>query len=283
MFTLPARVLSIVCASALIFVGGLSQAGLASAAGAASSPTARVQGGTNAPHHTTPWFLQWRIVMPGAHKASASCGATAISERVALTAAHCVIAPDNKTQFPIGPHGSYLLVNPVERNVGTPIHVDRIVVHPNYQPAKIYAGFDLALLHTTTSLHTRTMKLNTDTNAPTHGQDLRIFGLGRLSAKGGSPKHLQVGKLQDMGTLSCGTWPQEKFNPTIQLCAGDPTGKVSGCKGDSGGPILGRVHGHTRLVGVVSFGPSGCGTAERPGVMTRVSSFIAWINESLST
>ena len=54
-------------------------------------------------------------------------------------------------------------------------------------------------------------------------------------------------------------------------------------QGDSGGPmvILSQPAMRWTQVGIVSWG-IGCGTPPYPGVYTRVSSFIQWINANLN-
>merc|ERR1712106_988961 len=75
-----------------------------------------------------------------------------------------------------------------------------------------------------------------------------------------------------------------------QICAGGQRGKDS-CKGDSGGPLyLARVTSSglplldglepVYLLGLVSFGSRVCGEG-RPGVYTRLSSFMPWIKEHI--
>uniref|UniRef100_A0A182JJV3 Uncharacterized protein n=1 Tax=Anopheles atroparvus TaxID=41427 RepID=A0A182JJV3_ANOAO len=71
-----------------------------------------------------------------------------------------------------------------------------------------------------------------------------------------------------------------------QLCAGDPLGGKDTCEGDSGGPLqlmAPREQGEPdtglcryQLVGVTSNGGI-CGTVNRPGIYTRVSSYVDWI------
>lgn len=63
-----------------------------------------------------------------------------------------------------------------------------------------------------------------------------------------------------------------------QLCAGGLSGQDS-CKGDSGGPLMGQVNVYNNwmALGVVSYGPSPCGTSGWPGVYTRVTAYIDWI------
>ena len=62
-----------------------------------------------------------------------------------------------------------------------------------------------------------------------------------------------------------------------QLCALNLVKTADTCQGDSGGPIQIFKDGQYFVVGVTSFG-KGCGSPS-PGIYTRVSSFIDWIEE----
>ena len=69
------------------------------------------------------------------------------------------------------------------------------------------------------------------------------------------------------------------INTDIQLCAGDP-GKDA-CMGDSGGPLLAKTEADEIVqIGIVSFGSKKCGDGF-PGIYTKVSAFISWIEENL--
>ncbi|XP_029017363.1 tissue-type plasminogen activator isoform X2 [Betta splendens] len=81
-------------------------------------------------------------------------------------------------------------------------------------------------------------------------------------------------------------WPNERCVPDAlsgrlvtpnMLCAGDTRGLDDACKGDSGGPLVCRNKERMTLVGVVSWG-DGCGQRDKPGVYTRVSNYIGWID-----
>lgn len=63
-----------------------------------------------------------------------------------------------------------------------------------------------------------------------------------------------------------------------QMCAGGIAGQDS-CRGDSGGALMGQAPAANNwmVVGVVSYGPSPCGTPGWPGVYTRVGSYVNWI------
>ncbi|MEZ5844041.1 MAG: trypsin-like serine protease [Hyphomicrobiaceae bacterium] len=66
------------------------------------------------------------------------------------------------------------------------------------------------------------------------------------------------------------------------ICAGLPfSGFDDSCNGDSGGPLM-KIDFESRcpqLVGIVSWGARNCGNSLKPGVYTRVSSYIEWIRQ----
>ena len=49
------------------------------------------------------------------------------------------------------------------------------------------------------------------------------------------------------------------------------------CQGDSGGPLMSFTNNQWMLVGITSYG-TGCALADYPGVYTRVSYYVDWIN-----
>lgn len=68
------------------------------------------------------------------------------------------------------------------------------------------------------------------------------------------------------------------------MCAGGRKG-FDTCKGDSGGPLMTTDSSNGTpywyMVGVVSFGASPCGLEGYPGVYTRVSAYMDWIEARL--
>ncbi|KAM7017911.1 tissue-type plasminogen activator isoform 3-T3 [Tautogolabrus adspersus] len=84
-------------------------------------------------------------------------------------------------------------------------------------------------------------------------------------------------------------WPKERCIPEVlsgrtitsnMLCAGDTRNRDDACKGDSGGPLVCRNNDKMTLMGVISWG-DGCGQRDKPGVYTRVTNYIDWINRKI--
>ena len=78
------------------------------------------------------------------------------------------------------------------------------------------------------------------------------------------------------------------FNSATQFCAGDITGQIDMCHGDSGGPAMvfhvDPVSGKWRWfqVGIVSWG-DGCAQKGEVGYYTKVSAHLGWISQIVQT
>lgn len=51
-------------------------------------------------------------------------------------------------------------------------------------------------------------------------------------------------------------------------------------QGDSGGPLVCMVNKHMTLVGIISWG-IGCGQKDVPGVYTKVTNYLDWIQDNM--
>ncbi|KAK2184069.1 hypothetical protein NP493_283g00013 [Ridgeia piscesae] len=68
------------------------------------------------------------------------------------------------------------------------------------------------------------------------------------------------------------------------LCAGYEDGGRDSCQGDSGGPLVCRTDGDGPWVlqGITSWGSELCATAKKPGVYTKVTAFLDWVDSTIS-
>lgn len=66
-----------------------------------------------------------------------------------------------------------------------------------------------------------------------------------------------------------------------QICGGVDEGGMGQCSGDSGGPLFIERNGKYIQVGIVSWSIKPCTVYPYPGVYTKVSHFISWINKHI--
>uniref|UniRef100_A0A673VB47 Kallikrein related peptidase 13 n=1 Tax=Suricata suricatta TaxID=37032 RepID=A0A673VB47_SURSU len=90
------------------------------------------------------------------------------------------------------------------------------------------------------------------------------------------PPTLQCANIQLRSDEECHQVYPGKITPNM-LCAGTKEGGKDSCEGDSGGPLIcnGTLHG------IISWGDFPCGQPNRPGVYTRVSQYVVWIQETI--
>ena len=92
------------------------------------------------------------------------------------------------------------------------------------------------------------------------------------------PDYLQHAAVPVMSNAQCKATTHNKSHIRgHMLCAGYKDRGIDACQGDSGGPLACYISDRWTLVGVVSWG-AGCGEANTPGVYSRVSKFLDWID-----
>lgn len=271
--------------ASICFVCSLSLAvGLAGPSSAAAPAAPRLQqriiNGTAADQSTTGFFAQ---VTPVFADEEFLCGGTVIKRNWIVTAAHCVKRSGRNGTAKTGKNGTYIQVNPGQRNSGPRFYVKKIYVHPGYRPNSSNQHNDIALLQTSEKMNTATLPINFDKAAPILGAAEQVYGFGQqVSGVSTSLSTvLRTATVYDVtgpNPLPCGDYGAN-FNAAFQICAGVPGGGTDACLGDSGGPLTSVVNGEVRLVGVVSAG-TGCALANFPGIYTRVSTYASWINNT---
>ncbi|NXG45256.1 CTRC protein, partial [Psilopogon haemacephalus] len=235
----------------------------------------RVVGGEDAVAHSWPWQISLQYDSSGTWRHT--CGGTLIASSWVLTAAHC-ISSSLTYRVVLGKQDLSEADEPGSLAVG----VDKTIVHENWNSYLIIN--DIALIKLAEEVEeTETIQaaclppadLVLENDYPCY-----VTGWGRIRTNGPLADALQQALLPVVDYETCSKW--NWWGSTVRdtmICAGGD-GVVSGCNGDSGGPLNCQRDGLWEVNGIVSFG-SGlkCNLKNKPTVFTRVSAYIDWINE----
>ena len=223
-----------------------------------------------------------------------SCGGTFISDRVIITAAHCLDGMLMKNLHVAVGETRNLANQTTTRRA----RIERVIIHPDYNPVALKN--DVALLFVDPKERARlgnvtVLPLNANPALPeslraslkfsgTGLPNLQAFGFGTVTNYGFIPSiSLRQATLNVIPLSICKTGKGLGDVDSSQLCAGFfAAGGIDTCQGDSGGPLVVKLaNGKASLAGITSFG-IGCALANRPGVYTRVSHFKTWIEQNMS-
>ncbi|XP_006642065.2 chymotrypsin-like elastase family member 2A [Lepisosteus oculatus] len=237
----------------------------------------RVVGGEDARPHSWPWqiSLQYTRNNNWYH----TCGGTLIATNWVLTAAHC-ISSRNTYRVVLG---KYNLKQEEAGSVAIPAAT--IIVHEKWN--SLFIRNDIALVklqeHVTLSDTIMTACLPDAGAILLQDEACYVTGWGRLYTNGPAADTLQQALLPvvDYATCTQPDWWGSMVKDTMVCAGGD--GVVSGCNGDSGGPLNCQgSDGSWEVHGIVSFGSGlGCNYPKKPTVFTRVSAYIDWINNAM--
>lgn len=236
----------------------------------ASEVDSKIVGGDDAIEGEHPWVAYLSFSSTGN---SSFCGASLISERWVITAAHCIIS------------NNFLVVAGVyDRNESSSTNtfrVQNIYVHPNYASSPTINDIALLQLHDAvpTSLvdeYAQLPSLNLDAAFVGTDDDVKVMGWGALTQGGDDSDILQEVVVPVTSENAC-TNAYGQLNYDQQVCAGLVIGGQDSCQGDSGGPLLFSNNGVDYVAGLVSYG-NGCAQAGFPGVYTRTAGYLDWID-----
>lgn len=164
------------------------------------------------------------------------------------------------------------------------IRVARTIAHPSYNAPQQY--HDIALLELAQDMRFNQYARPACVNAQlkVSGQRAIASGWGTTEYLGDNSENLLKVTLDLFRFDEC--QPLYETNRKLsqglkeaqQLCAGSHNEEKDTCEGDSGGPlqVYHSLHCMYNVVGVTSFGKV-CGTVGLPGVYTRVSNYVDWI------
>ncbi|XP_063697487.1 serine protease 27-like [Culicoides brevitarsis] len=248
----------------------------------------KIVGGTSTPYGAYPWQVEIQKFSTDLGKFMHHCGGAVIGKNLVVTVAHCVDKSQIKYyRIVIGDH---ILDqrDPHEYSY----RVESVVSHPSFRLDGPYSN-DIAIVKLKAhrigfNSHVRPICLpDPQENIPA-GTICSVTGWGIQRAEDikSLSSVLRVAAVPIMDTEMCrnnsinGGRSQKILDS--MLCAGSTDGGMDACAGDSGGPLACEYNNRFYLTGLVSWG-DGCAKKNRPGVYTRVESFIDWIHESIDS
>jgi len=203
-----------------------------------------------------------------------------IGDEWVLTAAHCV-APFTKDKIKVT-LGEYSFDQEGETSVQEKIGVRNLKMHENYDD-KSFEN-DIALIRLDRKV--QFTKSVYPICLPPKGKDYTdtrafVIGWGTIYFGGPTSSVLQEVNVRVWDNKQCATnygRLNRKITDTM-MCAGE-RGRDA-CQGDSGGPLncLNFQTGKWELCGVVSWGAR-CAEPDFPGVYTRVTDYLDWIDSA---
>ena len=198
------------------------------------------------------------------------CGAALIAPMWVISAAHC------------GGYASHVMLgrndlnNPLEPYERIPI--DYEIRHPQY--SRNSNRHDIMLVKLKYPSKATPVKYDGGGQRLIHGVDVTTMGWGTICHGGPQSSKLLEVTVDIVGNAIC----NNQYNGQISsdmMCA-SRAGKDA-CQGDSGGPLITKSNHFVNdtLVGIVSWG-NGCAQPGYPGVYSRISNHIQWINSVVS-
>uniref|UniRef100_A0A2K5CB28 Transmembrane serine protease 11B n=1 Tax=Aotus nancymaae TaxID=37293 RepID=A0A2K5CB28_AOTNA len=212
----------------------------------------------------------WQASMPW--KGHHYCGASLISSRWLLSAAHCFAKRNNSKDWTV--------------NFGTVVNkpymtrkVQNIIFHENYSSPGLHDDIALVQLAEEVSFmkYIRRICLPEAKMKLSQNDNVVVTGWGTLHMNAAFPVILQEAFLKIIDNICNAPYALSGSVTDTMLCAGFMSGEADACQNDSGGPLTypdSRNIWH--LIGIVSWG-DGCGKKNKPGVYTRVTSYRNWI------
>lgn len=235
----------------------------------------RIVGGQNADLGEWPWIA---ALFNGGRQ---FCGGSLIDSTHILSAAHCVAHMSSwdvaRLTVRLGDHN--IRTNTETRHIEKKVR--RVVRHRGFDSRTLYNDVAILTLDSPVQYRRDIRPICMPSGSAGYsGKTATVIGWGSLRESGPQPAVLQEVNIPVWTNAEC----RQKYGNAAPggivdtfLCAGQAS--RDSCSGDSGGPLMVN-DGRWTQVGIVSWG-IGCGKGQYPGVYTRVTSFMPWIQKNL--
>jgi len=235
-----------------------------------------IVGGVEARPHSLPWQIGLGK-MYGSSYGGQICGGSIVSENIVITAAHC-ISPGTKYYVVIGQHNK----NKPDKYTKK-IKVTEAITHPSWNDRNIIR-YDIAILRLSESItfNDGVQPICIPESGASYADNAKflVSGWGALKEGGWGSSVLMQLVAPHIPLSTCRKYLGSSVHENV-LCAGYLEGGKDSCQGDSGGPLATVVGGKWTLAGVVSWG-YGCAQRGKPGVYTKVASYLDFVNKYVS-
>ena len=210
---------------------------------------------------------------PSPHK----CGGALIAAQWVVTAAHCIAQLDGTL---LNPADFRVSVGSNDHQAGTKIDAVQFVAHPFWGAGQESAG-DIGLIKLATP--SAEAPINNILHPP-GDEPVRMLGWGRTVEDDPASMPKDLKQLDSRLLLHSACYFGDDFDATPgDICIELPKGGVAGpCNGDSGSPLIWKVNGVWRLVGLDSRGGGETGCLNTPEVYTTTDFYWAWVKQTVS-
>ncbi|XP_029459570.1 tissue-type plasminogen activator [Rhinatrema bivittatum] len=245
----------------------------------------RIQGGFLTDISSHPWQAAIYIKYRGIAGEHFQCGGTLISPCWVLSAAHCFQERFDVNRLTVVLGRTYR-ARPSENE--QQFRVEKYFLHKDFDSETF--NNDIVLLKLTSvsgqcavdTESTRTACLPEPSLQLPDWTECEVSGYGKHEESSYFfSETLKEGHVRLVPSSQC--TPARLQNKTVtenMLCALDTRNLDDACKGDSGGPLMCLHNGRMHLLGIISWG-IGCGQKDMPGVYTKVTRYLSWIEDIL--